>query len=177
MLLYGELPHLAIVTGLIDRPALAMALNLLGHLAAMQGEPGTASVLYAESLLLARADGDRRRLGYAAWTAATPTWLAETPGADQTDESRPEGTEQGARLSSRGRCGNRAPPGALLTRREREVAVLIAQGLSNQQLAERLVISERTVANHVHSILGKLGRQSRVQIAAWAFETGLMPLK
>jgi DNA-binding NarL/FixJ family response regulator len=54
------------------------------------------------------------------------------------------------------------------------VAVLIAGGLSNQQLAEHLVISERTVANHVHSILGKLGFHSRAQVAAWAVENGLV---
>jgi DNA-binding NarL/FixJ family response regulator len=43
--------------------------------------------------------------------------------------------------------------------------------------AERLVISERTAANHVHSILGKLELHSRAQVAAWAFEVGLTPRK
>jgi predicted ATPase/DNA-binding CsgD family transcriptional regulator len=60
-----------------------------------------------------------------------------------------------------------------LTRREREVAVLVAQGLSNRQIAMSLVVSERTVHGHVASILSKLGYRSRAQIAVWAVEQGL----
>jgi len=63
---------------------------------------------------------------------------------------------------------------AALTRREREVAMLVAQELSNRQIAEELVISERTVATHVHKILEKLNLRSRVQIAAWAMEQDLL---
>jgi DNA-binding CsgD family transcriptional regulator len=54
---------------------------------------------------------------------------------------------------------------AELTSREREVAKLIAEGLSNEQIAERLVVTPGTVANHVARILQKLGAQSRVQVA------------
>ena len=54
-----------------------------------------------------------------------------------------------------------------LSRREREVARLLAQGLSNKEIAGRLYISERTVDNHVHHMLDKLGFDSRVQIATW----------
>jgi DNA-binding CsgD family transcriptional regulator len=60
-----------------------------------------------------------------------------------------------------------------LTAREREVAALIAQGCSNRVLAERLVVSERTIAKHVENILSKLGFSSRAQIAVWASEKGL----
>jgi DNA-binding NarL/FixJ family response regulator len=60
-----------------------------------------------------------------------------------------------------------------LTAREREVAALIAQGLSNRALAEALVLSERTIAKHVENILSKLHFTSRAQIAAWAVEKGL----
>ena len=56
---------------------------------------------------------------------------------------------------------------AALSRREREVAQLLAQGLSNREIAERLYLSERTVDNHVHHILAKLGFDSRVQVATW----------
>src|SRR3954451_21229052 len=52
-----------------------------------------------------------------------------------------------------------------LTRRESEVADLIARGLTNEQIAEQLVVTPGTVANHVAHILVKLGVQSRVQIA------------
>ncbi|HWD81109.1 MAG TPA: LuxR family transcriptional regulator [Kribbella sp.] len=54
-----------------------------------------------------------------------------------------------------------------LSRREREVAELVADGLSNREIASRLVISERTAQNHVQHILGKLGFVNRAQIAAW----------
>jgi predicted ATPase/DNA-binding NarL/FixJ family response regulator/Tfp pilus assembly protein PilF len=54
-----------------------------------------------------------------------------------------------------------------LTPREREVASLIAQGLTNRQIAEQLVISHRTAMRHVEHILSKLGVHSRAQIAAW----------
>jgi len=54
-----------------------------------------------------------------------------------------------------------------LARREVEVAQLVAEGLSNKQVAARLLISERTVATHVGHILDKLGFKSRAQIAGW----------
>ncbi|MFC1443790.1 LuxR C-terminal-related transcriptional regulator [Streptacidiphilus sp. N1-10] len=60
----------------------------------------------------------------------------------------------------------RAPGPDLLTRREREVAALVAQGMSNRQVAERLVISKRTADAHVEHILAKLGFSSRTEIAA-----------
>jgi predicted ATPase/DNA-binding CsgD family transcriptional regulator len=54
-----------------------------------------------------------------------------------------------------------------LTRREREVAGFLAEGLSNKDIAARLVISQRTVETHVDHILGKLGMTSRTQVASW----------
>jgi DNA-binding NarL/FixJ family response regulator len=57
-----------------------------------------------------------------------------------------------------------------LTRREWEVAGLVSRGFSNRQIAEQLVLSERTVDTHVSHILRKLGLNSRAQIAAWAVE-------
>ena len=54
-----------------------------------------------------------------------------------------------------------------LAKREVEVAGLVAEGLSNKQIAARLFISERTVATHVGHILNKLGFNSRAQIAGW----------
>ncbi|GHG95485.1 ATP-binding protein [Streptomyces lanatus] len=58
-------------------------------------------------------------------------------------------------------------PGVRLTRRESEVVELVAQGLANQQIADRLVIARRTAEGHVERILGKLGFSNRSQIAAW----------
>lgn len=62
-----------------------------------------------------------------------------------------------------------------LTEREREIAGLIATGNSNREIAERLVLSERTVITHITNILNKLGFTSRTQIAVWANESGLAP--
>jgi len=60
-----------------------------------------------------------------------------------------------------------------LTAREREVAGLIARGETNREIAEKLVVSERTVESHVTNILAKLGFPSRARIAIWAAEKGL----
>jgi len=60
-----------------------------------------------------------------------------------------------------------------LSPREREVATLVAQGLTNRQIAERLVVTEGTATLHVKHTLAKLGFRSRAQIAAWAVERGL----
>ncbi len=59
-----------------------------------------------------------------------------------------------------------------LTVREREVAILIAQGQTNRAIAEQLILSERTVEGHVTNILTKLGGTTRTQIATWAVEKG-----
>jgi DNA-binding CsgD family transcriptional regulator len=60
----------------------------------------------------------------------------------------------------------------VLSSREQEVAALLAHGLSNRQIAEGLVVTERTVATHIEHILGKLGFASRHQVGAWATERG-----
>ena len=54
-----------------------------------------------------------------------------------------------------------------LTRRELEVADLVAQGLTNREIASRLFVSERTAQNHVQHILDKLALPNRSQIAVW----------
>jgi DNA-binding CsgD family transcriptional regulator/tetratricopeptide (TPR) repeat protein len=61
-----------------------------------------------------------------------------------------------------------------LTGREREVAVLIARGQTNREIAASLVVSQRTVETHVSTILSKLGVSTRSRIAVWAVEVGLL---
>ena len=61
-----------------------------------------------------------------------------------------------------------------LTEREQEVLQLLALGLSNKEMAERMVISEGTVKTHVHNLIGKLGAQSRTHVLARAKELDLL---
>jgi DNA-binding CsgD family transcriptional regulator len=62
-----------------------------------------------------------------------------------------------------------------LTPREREVATLLAEGLSNGEIARRLYISTKTASVHVSNILAKLDMTSRTEVATWALRTGLVP--
>jgi DNA-binding NarL/FixJ family response regulator len=65
------------------------------------------------------------------------------------------------------------PKAPQLTERETEVLRLVAKGLSYKQIAERLVISHRTVQNHVQNTLGKLQLHNRVELVRYAIERGL----
>jgi non-specific serine/threonine protein kinase len=96
----------------------------------------------------------------AAWTQGSNIPLEEAIEAALAPiESLPAGTEKSP-----------------FTLREREIVALVAQGLTNREIASRLVISERTADTHVQHILNKLGVSSRVQVAAWAVEHGLHAL-
>ena len=65
----------------------------------------------------------------------------------------------------------------LLSRREREVVTMVASGMTNKEIAQRLFIAERTAEGHVERIRNKLGVRSRTEVATWAVAHGLWPTK
>jgi len=89
----------------------------------------------------------------------------------------PDATKQATtRLTTLATGGIEAQaPGDELTEREREVLALIARGYTNKQIAETLVVSEKTARNHVSHILEKLGLSRRSEAAAFAVEHKLVP--
>jgi non-specific serine/threonine protein kinase len=117
--------------------------------------------LYFERSMVAA----RAQLGEAAWEAA----FAE--GRAMKLEKAVEyalSEDDSSMISSRTPEQTSATPSpSALTRREREVAKLVARGLTNRQIAEELVLSGRTVENHVRNILKKLNLSSRTEVAAW----------
>ena len=82
------------------------------------------------------------------------------------------------RLLERVAAGLRQAPATerldVLTDREREVLGLVAEGLTNEEIAARLVLSPLTAKTHVSRMLGKLGARDRVQLVVIAYETGLV---
>jgi non-specific serine/threonine protein kinase len=99
-------------------------------------------------------------LGEEAWTTEWTT--GRLLGCDGVLHSEPRQT-----------AAQSSVPADALTRREREVAELAAQGLSNRRIAEVLVIAEKTAANHLHNAMDKMDLDSRSQLAARARELGL----
>jgi DNA-binding NarL/FixJ family response regulator len=73
-------------------------------------------------------------------------------------------------------AGARPDPSQLnvLTEREREVLALVARGLSNAEIGERIHVSHATAKTHVGRILSKLGARDRTQLVVIAYETGLV---
>jgi DNA-binding CsgD family transcriptional regulator len=132
-------------TGITLLPHVVLSLPAVEELvAAALGAPGSEAEI-AAGRQLTRAEAIKLALGEPA--GAGPTARDDTTG--------------GA-VSTRGRLS--ASP---LSAREAEIASLVADGLTNRQIASRLFLSERTVDSHVRHILNKLGSSSRAQIATW----------
>jgi non-specific serine/threonine protein kinase len=175
-----------------DDDGIARSLDGLSWVASSQGQHARAARLFGASEALRerigavphlpwRAEHEHRMA--AAWVslaedAFAAAWAeGRTQSLDQTiayalavEEPAPAGPTPPVRPPSGPRPGGLSP-------RELEVALLIAQGLTNRRIAEALVIAEWTVDTHVRHILTKLNVRSRAQVAAWAAEQGVLSME
>lgn len=155
-----------------DRRGAALCLNNLAVLAQQRGDADRAVELVEAALDAFRAAGDRH--GEAAmhhnlaamWNDAGA--VAEATASYEEAAARFDELGDPARADqARQRIAVLRPPASGLSRREQEVAALVAAGLGNREIAERLFISQRTVESHVSHIFTKLDLRSRTQLARW----------
>ncbi len=169
------------------------ALRLLGHGAAAQAAleaardgaaaHGLSPLLWRVHAALGtcyrdRGDPDASGRAFAAARAVVDELAARVPDASGREQFlRAAGSRlvgAGATTPARAVARRSRGPGAIpLTPREREVTVLAARGLTNRQIANELVVGERTVDTHIANALGKLGFHSRAQLAAWTTQHSL----
>lgn len=116
----------------------------------------TQSIRAYQLVMRRQIERDRRRAGSEGLTPVHPVF-APSERQDQATADEPVSANHAA---------PELPPGRL-TRRQREVATLIAEGLTNVQIAQRLVLTPGTVGNHVEHILRRLGMSNRAQVAVW----------
>jgi DNA-binding NarL/FixJ family response regulator len=151
-----------IVASVGDAQTAALLLGVAGRVAGLIGTSADAFAFLADDHARCTAQVEAE-LGTDVFLAATARGAAL-------------GVEQVIELVSGPKRDEVAPPPARrpyespLTRREQEIAELVAQGVSNKEIAARLVIAPRTAEGHVEHILVKLGFTSRSQIASWVAE-------
>jgi len=150
--LVGEHDRAAVLFGFVDRVREVAKLNIAQNITDLVGATVRADV--------------RRHLGERAWQEAVQRGreLSRAEGVALARRRKPSRAHETA---SQAKDKRREAAGAALTKRESEVARLVADGLSNKEIAERLVISVRTAEAHVENILVKLNLNSRTQVAAW----------
>jgi DNA-binding CsgD family transcriptional regulator len=169
-----------------DRAGMAFVLERLGMAAAARGQRRHALRIAAAAQALREAIGTPLGPGaleiYERWLSEARAALRPEDATAAWESGRSLGLDQvivevmqfdPSRVSVSRNTDALSP----LSAREREVAALLAQGLSNRDIAERLVVSERTAENHVQHVLNRLGLRSRAQVAAWAVEHGVIELK
>ncbi len=179
----------AMVTDLgerLGRPDLAASAAMLhGCASATQGDvPAAVASLESACATFAQLsfplEGARARLALATVLASSKSPLAVSDAraaaaAFEDLGARRDADRAGALLRELGVSGRRTTRGerGALTVREQEVLKLLTAGLSNAEIAERLVIAPKTAEHHVSRVLGKLGVRSRVEAAAHAVREGL----
>ncbi|MDN3021757.1 LuxR C-terminal-related transcriptional regulator [Streptomyces sp. S.PB5] len=158
-----------------DVLGIAMTLELLAAVHAGDGEGRPAAVLLgaADRIWRHTRSTTTRNQSHGPVRRAAEERARQLLGDGGFGSAHREGLELSFDQAADYALGKRATPRRLgldirLTRREAEVAELIAQGLTNQQIADRLVVARRTAEGHVERILSKLGLTSRSQVALWA---------
>lgn len=161
-----------------NRVGTALDIDLLAWVAASQGDPeravrllGAARSMWADLGTTIGAFG----LHFAEHSAHCEKLLRGALAPDKFDALAAEGASWSAPRAVSYALGGRdrtLEPGSstlpvALTRRERQVADMVADGLSNREIAEELVLSTRTIDGHVENIFSKLHVNSRAQVAAW----------
>ncbi|TMC09623.1 MAG: LuxR family transcriptional regulator [Chloroflexi bacterium] len=167
---------LRIADRLDDRVAQFYALDAMGCLAASAGQARLAAQLLGVADTL-RTEAGARVMGFLVpFLARARESATAALGASRFEAELDAGRRLGRHAAIGLALGEPGPaaapvpeaaPAGPLGKREAEVALLVADGLSNKQIGSRLFISERTVDSHVRSILNKLGFNSRTQIAGW----------
>ena len=161
-----------------DRFAIPVGLSALAGLAAQESRPRAALMLagaataYEEVNQTYRPQKVRAKLD--AWLAAARATVGSAA-PKLFDEGRGLRLDQAIALGldDNPEVQGRPSPLAGLTRREREIATLVATGLTNREIAGKLYLSVRTIEVHVDHVLTKLGFRTRTQLAAWMHEQGL----
>lgn len=165
------------LSALITEPLVAAGcLETLAWIAADRNEPRRAAVLMGAADKLGRLAGTATLMvrDLLTYRADCMRGSREALGPRAFDRARQEGSAMSLDSAVRLALDEPSPAGEtapqVLTKRERQVAELVAEGLTNRAIASRLVISQRTAQGHVEHILVKLGFTSRAQIAAWVAE-------
>jgi non-specific serine/threonine protein kinase len=164
------------IVDLGDRFAIPPGLSALAGLAAKEGRPRAALQLAGAAAAYEQVNETHRPQAIQAFLDG---WLE--PARKAVGVAVSKLLDRGRRLTLDEALAlglSEAPEGSApssLTRRESEVAALVARGLTNREIAGQLYLSVRTVEVHVDRILTKLGFRNRTQLAAWAREEGLLP--
>jgi ATP/maltotriose-dependent transcriptional regulator MalT len=181
---------LALCHDLGDKMIASASLEGLACTAGAQGDAEQAARLFGAAEALREAVGSRQepreralrepyleaarsRMSEAAWEKVFIE--GRTMGMEEAVEyafAKEEKTDPLATPAPEEPSTGQAP--VVLTHREKEVEAMVAQGMSNRQIAQELFLSERTIENHIANIKRKLGRASRTEIAAWATQQRLL---